>query len=185
MTADQLLIKTAKILETLKIPYAVTGGVAVAFWGKPRFTADIDIIIELEAENISPLAKLLLSIDKDVYVSEEAMRDALKRKGEFNFVHPQTGLKVDFWVKDTKADIYGKLKIEKAIAQNIDGQKVFFISPEDLILSKLFWYRESQSPQHLEDIKTIFDIQKSKLDLKYIKTWAEKQSTIKILERLL
>jgi hypothetical protein len=117
MTPEKLLLKITKILEDLKIPYAVTGGFAVAVWGKPRFTADIDIIVELIPQNIKPLTKALFLIDKNVYVSEEAMEDVLKRKTEFNFIHPQTGLKVDFRVKDSKADIYGKLKIKRSIAK--------------------------------------------------------------------
>jgi hypothetical protein len=40
----ELLIEIAKILDKLKIPYLVTGGIAVLIWGRPRFTADIDII---------------------------------------------------------------------------------------------------------------------------------------------
>lgn len=184
MTPEQLLVKIAKILQDLKISYAVTGGLAVAVWGKPRFTADIDIIVELVPQNITSLAKSLLSIDKDVYISEEAMRDALERKSEFNFIHPQTGLKVDFWVKGSKADIYGNLKLKRAILKKIDSQKIFFVSPEDLILSKLIWYKESESSKHLEDIKTILNIQKSKLNTNYVKNWAEKQSTIGVLEEI-
>lgn len=182
MTPEELLRKVAKILQDLKISYAVTGGFAVIVWGKPRFTADIDIIVELAPQNISPLAKALLLIDKAVYVSEEAMWDALKRRGEFNFIHPQTGLKVDFWVRGSKADIYGKLKFERVRVVKFGDQEVSFVSPEDLILSKLFWYKKSGSSKHLEDIKTVLDIQKNKLDLDYIKKWAEGQSTIKILK---
>lgn len=66
LTPEKLLCKVAKILETLKIPYAVTGGFAVIVWGQPRFTADIDIIIELAPHHIKPLAQSLLSINKDV-----------------------------------------------------------------------------------------------------------------------
>jgi Na+/glutamate symporter len=47
MAPEELLKKIAKILDDLKIPYAVTGGFAVSIWGIPRYTADIDIIIEL------------------------------------------------------------------------------------------------------------------------------------------
>jgi len=185
ITPEQLLCKIAKILENLKIPYAITGGFAVIAWGQPRSTADIDIIVELNPQNIKPLAKSLLSVDKDVYVSEDAMRDALEHKGEFNFIHSQTGLKVDFWVKGSKADIYGKLKFQKARIKKIDEQKIYFVSPEDLILSKLTWAKESKSTRHIEDAKTVLDTQKSKLDLNYIKNWAKKQSTIEILEKIM
>jgi hypothetical protein len=180
MEIQKLLCEIAKILEKLKIPYIVTGGVAVSVWGKPRFTADIDVVIELAPKNIPSLAKFLLKIDKDVYVSEEAMLDALKHKGEFNFIHPQSSLKVDFWVKK---DQFEGLKIKRGVAKRINNQKIIFISPEDLILSKLLWYKRSESTRHLEDIESILKI--SKVDIKYIKSWAKKQSTIKILNKII
>ena len=178
MTPEKLLCKIAKILEKLNIPYIVTGGYAVAVLAKPRFTADIDIVIELLPQKIPQLSRELLSIDKGVYISEEAMQNALERKGEFNFIHPQTGLKIDFWVKR-----YPFEKFEKAIVEIIDGQKINFISPEDLILSKLIWYKEGQGAKQLEDIKSILEI--SKPNINYIKRWAIQESTIEIFEEIL
>lgn len=154
---------------------------AVVVWGKPRFTADIDIVVELVAEKIPLLTQKLLLVDKDVYADEGSMKDALLRKGEFNFIHPQSGLKVDFWI--VKDDSFDKLRINNPVQKVIKGQKINFISPEDLILSKLLWYKESQSVRHLEDIKSILRI--SKPDLDYIKKWAQKHSTLEILNKLL
>ena len=178
MTPEKLLCQIAKILEKLEIPYIVTGGFAVAVLAKPRFTADIDIVIELIPQKAPQLAKELLSIDKDVYVSEEAMRDAIEHKGEFNFIHPQTGLKVDFWAKR-----YPFEQFKRAIVKKIGGQEIRFISPEDLILSKLIWYKEGQGTKQLEDIKSVLEI--SKPDLDYIKKWVRHQSTIEIFEEIL
>ena len=178
MTPEGLLCKIVKILNKLEIPYIVTGGFAVAVLAKPRFTADIDIVIEFTIKSIKPLAKTLLAIDKDVYLSEEAMEDALEHKGEFNFIHPQTGLKVDFWVKR-----YPFEQFERRVVKKINGQKINFISPEDLVLSKLIWYKEGQGAKQIEDIRSILNI--AKPDLIYIKNWAEKQSTIEILEEIL
>lgn len=150
----------------------------MAVLAKPRFTADIDIVIELLRKNIPQLVKRLFSVDKDVYISEEAIKDAVERKGEFNFIHPQTGLKVDFWIKK-----YLFEKFDRAIVKEIDNQKINFISPEDLILSKLLWYKECQGSKQLEDIKSILEI--AKPNLPYIKKWAVKDSTIDILEQIL
>ena len=180
MTPEQLLCRMAKILEKLDIPYIITGGFAVAVLAKPRYTADIDIVIELIPQKVQQLTRELLSLGKDVYVSEEAIGEALKHKGEFNFIHPQSGLKVDFWLKR-----YPFEQFQSAVIKNINGQKVKFISPEDLILAKLIWFKESESSRHLEDIRAILDVQKNKLDLNYIKNWARRQSTIKILEEII
>ncbi len=178
MAPEELLLKIVEILERHKIPYLVTGGFAVAVLAKPRFTADIDIVIELAPQKIPQLAKDLLGIDKDVYVSEEAIKNAIEQEGEFNFIHPQTGLKIDFWVKRYQFE-----KFERAIVKKIKGQNVRFISPEDLILSKLIWYKEGQGAKQLEDIESILEI--AKPNVNYIKNWAEKQSTIEVLETIL
>lgn len=175
---EELLLQIVKILNKLKIPYIITGGFAVAVLAKPRFTADIDIIVKIESRNIYQLAKELLSIGKNVYVSQEAIEDAIKNDGEFNFIHPETGLKVDFWVKR-----YPFEKFERSIIKKIQNQKVNFISPEDLILSKLIWYKEGQGAKQLEDIKSILNI--AKPNISYIKKWAKKTSTFAILEKII
>lgn len=183
ITPEILLIEISKILDELKIPYAVTGGFAVVIWGKPRYTADIDIIVEFTDKNIRPFSKKLLAIDKDVYADEDMMREALEYNGEFNFIHPETGLKVDFFVQENNP--YNVLKIKRAILRNIQGQPIPFVSPEDLILSKLMWSKESMSQKQMEDIKSVMKNPKIKLDVKYLKNWATKQETIKILEKLI
>lgn len=180
MEIEDLLVKIATILGDLNIPYIITGGMAVSVWGRPRFTADIDIVVELFPKNIKILAKELLKLDKDVYVSQEAMLEALKYNGEFNFIDPHSQLKVDFWVVN---DAFNKQKIKRKIVKKIEGKKINFISPEDLILSKLLWYKESNSTRQLEDIQSVLRI--SKVDLKYLKTWAKEQDTIETLSELL
>lgn len=179
MNSENLFLKIVKILKKLKIAYFVTGGFAVAVLAKPRFTADIDIVIKLPEEKISEIIKHLKLTGKNVYVpDEEVIRETVKQTGEFNFIHPQTGLKVDFWIKR-----YPFEKFENVVVKKIDGQKVNFISPENLILSKLIWYKEGQGAKQLEDIKSLLEI--AKPNLNYIKNWAKKQSILKILEEIM
>jgi hypothetical protein len=183
MTPQELLMAISNILEELEIPHAVTGGFAVTVWGIPRYTADIDIVIEFADKNIKPLAKKLVAIDKDVHINEDAMREALMYHGEFNSIHPDTGLKVDFFVQDNSS--YNALKIKRAILRDINGQKIPFVSPEDLILSKLIWSKESESQKQAGDIKSVLRNPTLTLDMKYIKGWAQKHDTIKVLEQLI
>lgn len=178
-----LLIKIAKIFSQLNIPYIITGGIAVLIWGRPRFTADIDIVIELQPEKIDALEKALLELGRAGYVDKEAMRQALERRGEFNFIDGETGVKVDFWIeKGTKLDL---LRFKRKKTKIIRGQRVYFISPEDLILSKLEWYQKSYSTRHLEDIESIIKISGEKLEMRYLKRWAKKLGISKILSKLI
>lgn len=181
METENLLTKVTKELENLKIPYLVTGGIAVAVWGRVRSTLDIDIVIEIEENKILPLIKALRKISPAGYADEEMAKDALRKEMEFNFVDPETGLKVDFWIR--KNNKFSEKEFIRKVPRKVNGQEIYFISPEDLVLRKLQWYKMSEISKHLEDAESV--LKTSNPDLDYIKNWSEKQSTIKILNKIL
>ena len=86
-----------------KIPYAVTGGVAVTVWGRARYTADVDIIVDIAPQKIKQLVSALLKIDTGVYldIDVETPIDIIKQRGGFNLIHSQSGVKADFIIKKT------------------------------------------------------------------------------------
>ncbi len=177
-----LLVNIAKLLKRLKIPYIVTGGIAVLIWGRPRFTADIDIVLELQPDKINNLERALLELSKAGYIDKEAIKQALKRHGEFNFIDGETGIKVDFWIFKKK-DPFDVSRLRNKATKTILGEKVYFTSPEDLILIKLKWHKETQSDRHLEDIESILKISGNKLDKKYLRQWAKRLKVSEILKR--
>lgn len=167
-----LLASIAKILNDLRIPYLVTGGMAVLVWGRPRFTADIDIAVELKIKDIKLLEKALSALGKANYIDKDMMADAIDNRGEFNFIHGDTGVKVDFWV--LKNDSFEASRLERRAVKEIAGQKINFISPEDLIISKLQWRQISPSSRHMEDIESILKISGDILDKDYLNLWINK-----------
>ena len=182
MEQIKLLQTIGKIFDKLNIPYFITGGMAVVVWGRPRFTADVDIVVELLPQNLEKLARELLQIDKDVYLDRRIMQEALRKRGEFNFFHPASGIKVDFWV--LKGGPYSKEQLKRRVKKNVGERALYFSSAEDLILSKLLWYQQSFSTRQLEDIESVLRIQK-KLDMRYIRVWARRHNTLETLEPLL
>lgn len=178
MELPSLLKLVVSRLEKIEIPYMLTGGLAVSFWGLPRTTHDIDVIIEAQGKDKD---KIINIFKKDFYISEEAITQAIEQKFTFNIIHFKSGLKIDFWL--VKKDPYRISEFKRRLKKKIFGKDIFIISPEDLILSKLLWYKESESTRHLEDVQSILKI--SKVDLSYIKNWAKKQSTIKIFNKIL
>ena len=167
-----LLVRVAQILDELDIPYIVTGGIAVFVWGRPRFTDDIDIVVELKTEKIDQLAEKLQSLSEASYADANMMRDALRHQGEFNFIDGSTGVKVDFWI--SKEDEFNRNRFARKVTKNILGKDIYFISPEDLILAKLRWQQISPSSKQFEDVESIFKISGDQLDLEYLAEWAGK-----------
>ena len=165
-------------MRKLKISYVLTGGLAVSFWGAPRTTHDIDIVIDAQEED---KRKILDIFKKDFYISEIAVSQAISQRFTFNIIHLKEGLKVDFWL--SKKDPLRESEFRRRFKKNIFGKKIYIISPEDLILEKLLWLKESRSSKHSEDIRSILKI--SRPDLNYISGWAKKTSTYDILKEIL
>lgn len=176
-----LLTRIAKVLNDLSIPYLVTGGMAVFIWGRPRYTADIDIVIELSESQIQSLVEELRKLGDKGYIDPESIRTAVRTPGEFNFIEGETGVKVDFW--EMKQSDFDRKRMERRIPLTILGEKIFFISPEDLILAKTQWHIRSASSRQIEDIESIFAISGETLDQAYLKEWALKLGCWNVLEK--
>ena len=176
-----LLIRVAQILEQLDIPYAITGGMAVFVWARPRFTADIDIIVLMEQRHVALLAEALQALNEASYIDTAMMRRALERHGEFNFIEGARGVKVDFFVMEGTP--FDRSQLDRRMLQHILGHRVYFVSPEDLILSKLLWFQSGESAKQYEDLASIVRMQ-PKLDWKYLRRWATIHKTFAILDSL-
>ncbi len=169
---EKLLKRVSNILNELSIEYFITGGFAVSVWGRPRSTFDIDIVVNMVGVDIDELVANLREISEDSYVDEEMADRAVKNKGEFNFIDPETGVKVDFFVMGDSD--WSKKQNERKILKNISGTDIYFISPEDLILNKLRWHKSSNSEKHLGDAKSVMEISKERIDLNYLRLWVER-----------
>src|SRR4030066_637205 len=165
----ETLIKIAKVLDELKIPYYVSGGYAVSIYGRPRFTADLDIIIKMSLTQSGVFAKRMIILFPTGYVDKNQIDNALKNFGEFNIIDPETGLKIDFFIP--KQSDFEKSCFERSKTEDV-GYKVKFNSPENLIISKLLWYQDSGSTRHLEDIESV--LSSSNIDQTYLHSWVGK-----------
>lgn len=81
-----------KKLDSQQIPYMITGGSAVGFWGHIRTTMDIDIVIQIR---ISLIDIFLKSIEDEAYVNIEEAKKAVQGRAMFNIIPNETLFKVD------------------------------------------------------------------------------------------
>jgi hypothetical protein len=93
MEQSDLLRFVVSVLERLDLPYFITGSTMTIFYGEPRFTNDIDIVVDLPAAAVQAFCGQFP--EEDFYVSEQAASDAVRRCSQFNIIQPGSGLKVD------------------------------------------------------------------------------------------
>ena len=171
MEPSELLRHFTGILERLGLRYFVTGSVATIFFGEPRFTNDIDIVVGLPPSRIAELCRAFPT--SEFYVSEEAVQKAVARRGQFNVIHPASGLKVDVMIPSE--DAFNRSRFARVRRLRPDpSYEAAFASPEDVILKKLEYHREGGSEKHLRDIAGILKISGEQLDLGYLAEWSSR-----------
>lgn len=156
----------AERLDEAGIPYMVTGSMAVAFYSIPRMTRDVDLVVELSIGDADRVCAILAS--SEFYVDPDAVRDAVARHGTFNVIHERMIVKVDFVVrKDTD---YRRTEFSRRRRLLFEGHPIFVVTPEDLIISKLDWARDTHSAVQLGDVR---DLLRSvpDLDRAYLDEW--------------
>lgn len=167
MVQEEALIPVLDALNQLNIPFMVVGAIAVNYYSIPRLTHDADIVIELLQDKVEPLCEQL---EEAFYIDVNMIRDAIYHRDHFNLIHYDTGFKIDFWV--VGRDKCSLRRFGRRVPGRIFDRPVFLITPEDLILSKLEWYRQSDIQKHFLDAQGIFRMQKDVLDMAYLNKWA-------------
>jgi hypothetical protein len=174
-----------KTLERLGIPYAVGGSLASSVHGVMRSTLDVDIVADMRLEHIQPL---VAALSKDFYTDDEMMRDAIEHQSGFNLIHYETAFKVDIFIRKSRA--FDQMQLERrrmSVITTDPEQSVYVTSPEDIILSKLEWYRMGGevSERQWRDILGVLKTRAGALDIDYLRKWAKELKVSDLLERAL
>ena len=172
-------------LEQIGIPYAVGGSLASSLHGVMRSTLDVDIVTDMRLEHIPAL---VAALSKDFYADDEMMKDAIQNHSSFNLIHYETAFKVDIFIRKLRAfDQMQLARRKKAVIATDPDQSVYVISPEDIILSKLEWYRMGGevSDRQWRDVLGVMKTQAVTLDRDYLREWAKELKVADLLERAL
>jgi hypothetical protein len=146
----ETVARVLAILSELGLKFHVTGGVVSAYYGDPRFTQDLDIVIQLIAGR--PETKALLDrLALGYLVDEQLAMDAIRRNSIFQAIDEASMIKIDFHVGEK---IPGEL--ERSLHREIlPGVVAPLASKEDAILSKLLWIQMGSGHKSRHDVKVM------------------------------
>jgi hypothetical protein len=164
-------------LDRAGIAYMLTGSMAMMHYAKPRFTADIDVVIELNSEQALEISRLF---EPDYYVPHGHVRQAALRKSMFNLIHQETLFKVDCIVK--KETDFQRAAFENRRRVDYAGFETYIVAKEDLIVSKLLWAKDSHSEFQLKDVENLL---KSGYNADYVNAWTTKLGIEALFEECL
>ncbi|WP_337172610.1 hypothetical protein [Gemmatimonas aurantiaca] len=139
------------------IEWMVAGGVAAILYGEPRFTQDIDVVVEMQPHDAQRLVAAFP--DEDFYcppievIEEEAQRPVF---GHFNLLHLETDARADVYLAGDDALAHRGLAHRRWV--RLFDMDIPVAPPEHVILHKLRFRREGASDRHLRDVRTMLRV---------------------------
>lgn len=181
------LLRLLQVLDRLEIPYMIGGSGASSVHGLTRTTGDIDMVAKIGENDVQ---SLVAELHPDFYIDEQQVRTAIEHSRSFNVIHYRSSYKFDIF--PLAADRYqqvqfGRRRFEASSVFTGGPLELAVSSPEDVILSKLRWYRQGGgvSDQQWNDVLGVIAVQRDKLDLPYLREWAQYLDLSDLLERAL
>lgn len=158
---------------------------ASSFHGATRTTMDVDVVCELTEEKIPSFVEFF---DHSFYISESAVRDAVRRKSCFNLIHMPTSFKVDVFV--SRGRPFDAESIRRATEERLGESRTVDVpiaSAEDVIISKLEWYRltDETSERQWDDVSRLVRLLGDAADFEYLNRAAQSVGVADLLARLL
>jgi hypothetical protein len=162
-----LVLAMAAILDELGVPYALGGSMASSLLGEPRSTVDVDLAVQLDATTGEVL---LERVSAGFYVPVDSAREAIRAHSSFNLVDTQNALKVDLFVVGD--GLLDRMQIQRRVRIVVPGspEGIWVTSPEDQVLRKLDWFRQSDSmsDRQWRDVVGILRVHGAELDDEYL-----------------
>ncbi len=160
----------------------LTGAFASAAWGEPRFTRDIDIVVHGSEKKTHALVGLFLA---EGYAASARHGDmSCAEQARVSIAHSSTGIRIDLLPEESCAVGKRQWRRRKQV-ELLSGITMDAVSPEDLIISKMAYYRQGGSEKHLRDITGIMKVSGDQVDTAYVERWAKELGLTKIWQAIL
>jgi hypothetical protein len=167
MSLSTFLKKVIEILDEAGVQYMLTGSLAAAYYAVPRATQDIDLVLETEAQGVDRLVGALRA--EGWYVDKDAALEALRSRGQFNAIDPDSGWKADFLVRKERP--FSREEFGRRQRISILGVDVAVATVEDVLIAKLEWARLGDSALQRRDVVQLLERSWTRLDHAYLQRW--------------
>jgi hypothetical protein len=151
----------AAAFETIDVPYALGGALALGVHGVPRGTLDVDVNVFVEPDALGPVIDRLQALG----VSLDAAAATTRARRDGMFVGKWAGIRIDVFVPSIPfSHEAGKTRVRLV---DTDGVATWFLSREAITVFKLLFYR----PKDIVDLERLVAVSGRTLDHAYVRRW--------------
>lgn len=170
-----LTLQVAVALSVSGTPYLLSGSFASNYYGIPRSTKDADFIVQLAGAAGAEFGRLL---GDDFILDPQLSFETVTGTYRQYIRHRKRRFKIELFI--LSQDPHDQERFRRRQGVDILGRKVWLLSAEDSIVSKLRWARDKDR----SDIRSVMTVQRGKLDWDYIQKWCREHGTLDLMEEI-
>jgi hypothetical protein len=173
------MVEVVDALERRQIPYLLVGSFSSNFYGIPRSTKDVDLVVELGQHSIGQIANELgprYSLDRQVGFESVT--------GTTQYVIDVVGTRFQVELFAISNDSHDRERFARRVRVAWLDRKIWLPTAEDVIITKLRWLSHLRRNKDYDDILQVASVQRDRLDWQYINRWSDEHHTRAIVDEI-
>jgi hypothetical protein len=160
---DEKIVAIERTLQAFGIPHAFGGANALAYYGTPRATADIDLNVFVAVSRSSDVMRALGELG--AATQDPGLLERIERDGQITVFWDRTPIDVFF-----SYDPLHESSMRRRRRVDFGGDPIHVLSAEDLMIYKVLFNREKD----WNDIAEMVYAANDSLDFEYVRDWVER-----------
>lgn len=158
------LRQSVAVLRRGGVPYVLVGAWALAVWGRPRATLDLDFVVMADRDGLERVGARMVRAGMEI---DDAWRkwNPMLRGSQLRLRF--RGVAVDVL---RPRDAHDRQIFRRRRRKRMEGRYYWVVAPEDLILQKLKVGR----PRDFEDVLGVLERSGKRLDRAYLRRWGKR-----------
>ncbi len=167
MTIEQLAITVIKACEKNSVDHMLTGAFAFNYYGVPRATKDVDIVVDVTGSK--GIKDLIMDLEPEIQFNGQVQFDTLTwGRRHIGTPAADTTLQIELFELFDDHFVQSQFHRKKRLILPQLDIPSWIPTPEDIIVQKLRWGR----PKDLDDARDVLAIEgPENLDMPYIENW--------------
>ncbi len=179
MTAEALLVLVFDALDALEISFMLSGSLASNFYGVPRATQDADLVLALTH---LPIDAFQQRIGAHFDVDEQLAFEAVTGSRRLVARAKESAFQIELF--DLIDDPHDRERFARRRTATVLGRRVSLPTAEDVVVSKLRWFRLAGRRKDWDDARNVMAVQRVALDQAYMRHWCADLATLDLLEAI-
>lgn len=175
----EIVLKVVESLNSHAIPYMLVGSFSTNFYGTERSTKDADLVIALGNRGIGDVFR---SLGPEFRCDPQMTMETVTGTMRYVISHTASAFQVELFLLSDEA--HDRERFRRRLEVDYLGARVWVPTVEDAIIMKLRWSKRARRPKDEQDIVAVLAVQRSRLDLAYIRHWCDIHESREIFERL-